>query len=645
MCGVAAIVGGAPPGANVDGAAAAIAGRGPDGTERWSSDGLLLVASRLAHWDEGAPRQPWVGRGVEEGAAAAFNGELFNLTELQGAVGRPGASEIEVLVVGLRDEGPGFLTRIDGQFAGVVRVAAGGPTYAVRDRFGIAPLYWAELPDGVALGSNLRSVLALRGTAAEDDLDGLASILAEWAPIGDLSPWAGVHQVRPGHVLTIEDGRAAGQRRWAAPPGAAAGEPAELDLDGLETALRQAVGVRLRSTGRVACLLSGGIDSTVIGALAAEQGARLGLALCLEGDDLVAQRQRQVADALGMELIQHVLTPAETVDLFEEYVATRQVPLVRLGPVGMMALARRARAEGIRAVLSGEGADELFAGYDSYRILAARGGLFGPVKDLPWADFGTPEFGADRGPTWAKSYWRGLIQFSTDAGARRLDILRPVADAFASPLREVITGELPAPSAVDPLPATDDIAALLEHRRQVDLAHLLAGYLLTVQGDHAWMEEGVELRPPYLAAPVADWALRHSPARFVSVENGKAPIRGLLTRLATRNPALAELGFAKAAFRVDAGLLLRDAAAADPFVGLATDAADGRLFDVDELRSRLAHVRTADACREVESELLTLAASLGALVTGRHEGYRRDDQSPKPEQRPKAAAPRARAII
>ncbi|MDO5711806.1 MAG: asparagine synthase-related protein, partial [Micrococcales bacterium] len=674
MCGVAAIVGQTPPGADFDAAASAIAGRGPDGAARWDGDGLILVASRLAHWDEGAPLQPWSG---PHGEAAAFNGELFNLSELQETLGLSGASEIEVLVAGLRELGPEFLRQIDGQFAAVVRLTAAGPTFAIRDRFGIAPLYWAELPQGVALASNLGAVLALRGDTGSDsmfDLDGLAAILSDWAPTGGLSPYRGIGQVRPGHVMVFDaSGRIVSEDRWSAsmapgasgtpkapptprPPEVAEVTPVsnetdppaqrcaaqdesglggpESDLDELEGALRHAVGIRLRSTGRVACLLSGGIDSTIIGALAREQGARLGLALCLEGDEVVSGRQRQVAEALDMDFVQHMLTPRETVDTFVDYVRTRRVPLVRLGPIGMTALARRARAEGIRGVLSGEGADELFAGYDSYRILAARAGHFGPVRELPWTDFGVPEFGADRGRTWARSYWRGLIAFSSEAGARRLDILRPVADLFRSPLREIITGDsdparasgpqVPPPtreeayrssstrferSKVDRDGFADSCPTdLLNARREVDLVHLLAGYLLTVQGDHAWMEEGVELRPPYLAAPVADWALRHCPTQFVSVPTGKLPVRALLRRLAARRPTLAELDFAKAAFRVDVNFLLRDPVAFERFAGLVARCPDD-LLDGAGLSSRVEDIRSRGTCSEAESMLLTLAAS------------------------------------
>ncbi|WP_040160006.1 asparagine synthetase B family protein [Mobilicoccus massiliensis] len=588
---------------------------------RWADDTLLLVCSRLAHGDEGAPGQPYV---EPDGAAAAFDGVVFNLGELQGEVGRPGASEVEVLLAGLCEHGPGFLRRVDGQFALVARCSAGGPVLLARDRFGIAPLYWAPTATGVAAGSNLPAVPALRGdprsgTGTRFDHDGLVSILADWAPTGSLTPYAGVHQVRPGHIVTVATDagtpRVVSDERWAPTPvsalkPSASASPSEDEIVQLEAAVRESVRARMRSTGRVACLLSGGIDSTIIGAIARDEGASLGLALALEGDDLVAGRQREVAEALGIDLVQHQLVPREVVDTFEAYVRTRRMPLVRLGPVGMTALARRARAEGISGVLSGEGADELFAGYDSYRILAAREGRFGDPRRLPWAQFGVPEFGAGRGAVWARSYWRGLVSFSASAGSRRLDILRPVNDLLRSPLRDAVLGA--APTRPDEhSPAADP----LEARRQVDLAHLLGGYLLTVQGDHAWMEERVELRPPYLASPVADWALSRDVREFVRISEGKTPIRALLPRLAQQRPALAGLGFAKAAFRVDVAFVVREPEQFDRLAGFALGCPDD-LVDRAALRTRIDAIRAAGTCSEAESELLTFAASLGVLGQG-----------------------------
>ena len=623
MCGFALAISerhaGAPvaPRSQVD---AALARRGPDTTSRHLEPGLAVVTTRLTHWEEGASAQPLL---TDDGGLAVFNGELFNLAELQDLLGRPGASEIEVLLAGIRAEGPEFARRIDGQFAAVVRGAADAPLYALRDRFGIAPLYLTHREGATILASGLEALEALADVEFDIDVEGIASILRDWAPVGGLSTYEGVRQVAAGHVVQLDHVGEPLVWRWAdlraaAVPDTGIGaafdavtapdEPLDTspvtddDLAELESLMRDSVKARMRSTSQVVCLISGGIDSTIISALARDEGARTGLALYLDGDELVRERQIQVADALGFDLIHHRLRPRAAVSLLEEYVRTRRVPLVRLGPVGMMSLAHRARSEGIRAVLSGEGADELFSGYDSYRILAGRAGAFGDPKKLPWEEFGDPEFGADRGPRWARSYWRAVIGLSSNAGNRRGDIMKPVADLFRPALRE----------------AFDDAAELpdvwgLEERRQSDVHELLGCYLLIVQGDHAWSEEGVELRPPYLATPVARWALRRDPAAFVDIANGKLPVRALLQRLAVSRPALGELGFAKAAFRVDTSFILRDAEATADLRTLVASCPDD-LLDAAATLERFDRAVAAGTCSESESMIFLLAASLGVLA-------------------------------
>lgn len=640
MCGFAVVIG--PEAVRAAGSARdldartarverALARRGPDEIAWSRTPEAVVASSRLVHWEEGAATQPYADAA---GGFGVFNGELFNLAELQQRVARPGASEIEVLVAGLQQEGHDFFAAIDGQFAAVLRPGTDAPFVAVRDRFGIAPLYVAQLDGGVALASNLESLTALAGLEPPLSLPGLRGVLATWAPTDGSTALAGIDQVAPGELVEVTPKGTWRRTPWAArafstrpattaastlpiTPRAADAEPEVATLDGeLEAALRDSVQARLRSTTPVSCLISGGIDSTIIAALAADLGVRRGVGLVLEGDDGddgVAARQRRVADAVGLDLFQHTLTPAETVEVFEHYVATRRVPLVRLGPVGMTALARRARREGIRAVLSGEGADELFAGYDSYRILAARAGLLGPVADLDWSAFGEPEFDAERGPRWARGYWRSLIRLAGGTPTGRADLLRPVADLLDPSLTTPPPPVDPADRAAGAVAARSSTAdAALLDRREDDLRDLLGAYLLTVQGDHAWMEESVELRPPYLSNGVAGLALSHSPADFVDIRGGKQPIRRLLARLAVDRPALADLGYAKAAFRVDARFVMRDPAAFARFTELLS-AAPRDLLDVDGVVERAAACARAGTCSEAESMLFTFAASVGVL--------------------------------
>ncbi|MCA0438461.1 MAG: asparagine synthetase B [Austwickia sp.] len=651
MCGIGAVLGagvavgvepGQVPPQQVLGALAALAGRGPDGAAVTSAPGAVLVATRLIQWDEGSPEQPYA---TAAGDRAVFNGELFNLAALQAQLQMPGAPEIAVLLEGLRRDGPRFLQRIDGQFAVVARLAD-GTTYAARDRFGICPLYRAARPDRQVFASTIPAITALLGEPEQRyDAAGLAAIVRDWAPTGMTTPYAGIAQVPPGAVVVIAPTGEPRCERWGDAGEPSQAGPAQLgsaqvgavpvgsvpvgsaparsgaataseELAEVEDRLRAAIRVRMRAVGEVVSLLSGGVDSTVIGAIAADEGARRGLSLWVDGDEETRLRQQRVAAAAGLDLIQHRLTATETMAGFRDYVRTRRLPLVRLGPVGMTVLARRARAEGVRTVLSGEGADELFCGYDSYRLIAARAGLFGPVEGLAWGQFGMPEVQLGRSDRWATAYWKGLVALGSGTPAR-VAILRPVAALLGPLLAAALEAvETPGGSAVPRVPGSDSpVGKALRARRAEDVATLLAGYLLVVQGDHAWSEEGVELRPPYLSALVADWALARDPAQFVAIERGKLPVYGVLRRLAVRRPALADLGFAKAAFRVDVRLLLlHDDAYGD--LRAAVAACPPEYVDAPALLTRLDRARAAGSLSEAESMLTTLAASLGLLSGG-----------------------------
>ncbi len=628
MCGFAVVIGaGAVESAQTRPDAAtrqeavelALARRGPDGIQWLVQTDVIMAAARLVHWEEGSVAQPYEGG---DGRLGVFNGELFNLEALQARVGMPDASEIEVLVAGLALEGPAFLEAVDGQFAAVVRGRADARFTAVRDRFGICPLYYSAIPGGTVLASNLASLQALHSEEFRLSIEGLAGTLRAWAPSQGRTVFDGIDQVMPGGIVTFDDGAESSRSTWAhesvrcAPATQATSEVGRVSHDvaamaqRLEDALRLSVTTRLRSSTPVACLVSGGIDSTIVAALAAEGGATTGIGLVVDGDHEVAERQRDVADAVGLTLLQHVLTPSECLALFRQYVATRRVPLVRLGPIGMTALARRARSEGIRAVLSGEGADELFAGYDSYRILAARAGQFGPVERLDWAAFGLPEFGAARGERWARVYWRTLVALSAGDPTSRVDLLRP--------LERLLSPELAAAALSGAVGKDHDLRELpispLLARRESDIRDLLGAYLLTIQGDHAWMEEGVELRPPYLSREVASLALSRPPEDFVSVSSGKQPVRELLRRLARTNPRLSSLNFAKAAFRVDASFLFREKAVSTEFITLMSDS-PRHVVDVDGVMERAVRCAQAGTCSEAESMLFTFTASLGVLAS------------------------------
>lgn len=167
-------------------------------------------------------------------------------------------------------------------------------------------------------------------------------------------------------------------------------------------------------------------------------------------------------------------------------------------------------------------------------------------------------------------------------------------------------------AAIDAAQAADTAGVTPVTRRHADIEVLLGSYLLTVQGDHAWVEEGVELRPPYLANAVSDWALERDPSTYLSIAEGKLPVRRLLRRFAQDRPELAQFGYARAAFLVDTPFVLRSAEAAAR-LGELVAACPDKLIDTPAVRERWQACVRVGACSEAESMLFLLAASIGIL--------------------------------
>ena len=613
MCGIAVAL--RQPGVDgppVDEAAlhAALHRRGPDAfaswtsDESWSSGGIAVWASRLVLWDEGNADQPYVSN---DGLVAVFNGELFNLHTLCTSMGMEGASEVEVLTRGIREHGLAFLSRIDGQFAGVVIDQRTGRTTAFRDRFGICPLYYAVNERGCVLASDLQAVAALdAGLDVEWSAAGMAEVLCEWAAVAPSSPWTAIRQIGPGVAVCIERDGSLRESTWATPwrpqPDRSASTPA------LTEAIRRSVRDRTRSVGAIAVSLSGGIDSTIVAALATEVGIRRSFGLTLATEPSVERQQRAIVDILELEHDVLELQPADVFRDFVEFVSTRRVPMVRLGPIGMMGLARFVRGHGCTSILCGEGADELFCGYDSYRVLAARDGQFGAVGQIDWTEFGAPEFGAGRGPAFHAAYWRSLVDLDANRSLHRRSIVAPL-QSFLGP---ALHGHVARRLGIEPERSAG--RSPIEQRRHDDLVGLLPAYLLTVQGDHAWMEQAVEQRPPWLANDVAELALTGQASGYLSPSQGKLPVRAVLRELSRDHPRLAEFDADKAAFRVDCSLFLADPGTWDAVVA-AIGACPTEWIDVPAVLQRATACARARRCSEQESMLLLFAASLGILTT------------------------------
>jgi len=524
MCGVAGIVR-ADPAAPVSldalrRMAGALHHRGPDGWGLAREAGAGLVSTRLAIFDVPGGWQPMRG---ERGSLLVYNGEVYNHPELRAQLGGDFAttSDTEVVLRLLECEGPRALDRLNGQFALAWWEPEPRRLTLVRDRFGVRPLHWATLPDGgIAFASEATALFASGEVSARPDLAGIDEVFTLWGPRAPRSAFRGVSQLPPGGLLVWERGELVARDSWWEPdyePGPAP------HPDELPELLADAVRLRLRADVPVGTYLSGGLDSSLITALAQQASEHeLRTFSVAFHDPRYDERafQQQVAQALGTRHHVVEIGPHEIAGGFRDAVVHAEAPLIRTAPVPLMLLARATREQGITVVATGEGADELYWGYDLFKETAVRElHARDPERAIALLDRLYPylDVPADRrGPAWARAFF--------DAGS-------PDDPLFSHQPRAAATGIVRAfyrPEVVQALSTNggDPLARLradlprafarwstLERAAYLELTTLLAPSLLAAQGDRVAMAHGVEARYPFLDHRVFEHSVRVPPER------------------------------------------------------------------------------------------------------------------------------------
>ncbi len=507
---------------------AAIEHRGPDG-RGFHLDGTVgLGHARLAIVDLDGGAQPM----ASESADIVFNGEIFNHVELRDELKRRGhrfrtESDTEVILRLYEERGEGCLDALNGDFAFALWDRRRRRLLLARDRMGVRPLYYARVGRGLVFGSEVKALLPFPGLRAEPDPIGLDQIFSLWANIGPRTPFRDIFELPPGHLL-VASGDGIAVRPWWRLDFPDAGDrdahdrrdPAAV-AEHLRALLADATRIRLRADVPVAAYLSGGLDSSAVTALAQRiVGAGLQtFSVTFEGAefDESAHQQAMVA-ALGTRHRSVPVTAATIGRLFPHLVAHAERPVLRTAPAPMLALSGLVRDSGIKVVLTGEGADEVFAGYDLFREAKLRRfcgrqpgstrralllrrlypylpGLQAQPQAYLQAFFG---IGADpHDPVFSH-----LPRFQATARARTF---------FSEELREAVAGYDPVDELRGSLPERFARWHPLAQAQYVETVHLMPGYILSSQGDRAAMANAVEGRFPFLDHRIVEFATRLPP--------------------------------------------------------------------------------------------------------------------------------------
>jgi asparagine synthase (glutamine-hydrolysing) len=377
-----------------------IAHRGPEGRTCWRSpDGALVLAHAQLSFFKGAEVQPVDnGRGT---IVAVCNGEIYNYRELAQLVGASGIdcdirSDVQIIPYLYQLRGPEGFALLRGEFAFALFDNERRSLFLVRDRFGIKPIYYHASATGAQFASEIKGLLANPRVPRALDKASVATTLFGFTFPGTTA-FSAIREVKPGSYVEINAGGVSEKSYWSLrlDPGQKSADMTTLARDFVDV-FDEAVRVRLHGDYPIGAYLSGGIDSSaVLASMVRAGGDRIKAFTIGFADRQLDERQIAVATAshLGVE---HHVVPVSDRDIAENFLHSiwhSEIPVINTHGTAKFLLSRAARVH-VKAVMSGEGADELFAGYSYFAASAATappGGVRGQLRT--WSRlFGSRQF-------------------------------------------------------------------------------------------------------------------------------------------------------------------------------------------------------------------------------------------------------------
>ncbi|MGD9809917.1 MAG: XrtA/PEP-CTERM system amidotransferase [Sphingobium sp.] len=508
--------------------------RGPDGSGVWTAPGIGLGHRRLSIIDMAGGAQPMAT--ADEALIVTYNGEIYNFMELRAELEERGHlfrthSDTEVILHAYRQWGEDCVRRFNGMFAFALYDRATRSLWLVRDRLGVKPLYYSELSDGsVAFGSELKALLAHPLLRRQPDPHAVEDYLALGYVPDDSCIIAGVRKLAAGHHLRLIQGKpmASPVRYWDVSfADRSTAKPAAL-LDELTHLMRDAVKQRMVADVPLGAFLSGGVDSSSVVALMAEASPRA-VKTCTIGFDSESLDETRHASLVARRFAtdhREKTVSADDFGLIDTLVAHFDEPFADASALPTYRLCELAREE-VTVALSGDGADEAFAGYRRH-LFQHRGGmvrsflpdvvrrpLFGALGSLhPKADW------APRGLR-AKATLQELAVSGGEAYARAVGFTTP--ELRKRLYEPSFVGQLGSHRAEDRIvkvmeeaPARDG----LDRAQYADLKFWLAGDILT-KVDRMSMAVGLEAREPLLDYRLVEFAARLPVGQRIHGRSGK----------------------------------------------------------------------------------------------------------------------------
>jgi asparagine synthase (glutamine-hydrolysing) len=456
----------------------------------------------------------------------SFNGEVFNHVELRRSLEAKGhrfrtSSDTEVILHLYRDKGADCVDLLNGDFAFAIWDRDARRMVIARDRMGVRPLFYAHSNGMLFFASEIKALLEVPGIDAEMDPFALDQIFTLWAPVPPRTIFKGVSELPPGHLMIVDGNGLCVRQYWdVAFPDKGAVEDGRGEAavaEELLALLDDATAIRMRADVPVGAYLSGGLDSSITCALAkpyATAGLRTFSVTFDTAEHDESPFQQEMVRALGTKHSAVACGPDEIAGIFPSVVRQTEKPVIRTAPAPLHLLSRHVRDEGMKVVLTGEGADEVFAGYDIFKEARVRrfcarqpGSLRRPLlfrrlyPYLPGLSQQTPEslaafFGAGNEDP-SDPLFSHRPRYRSTAAAKIF---------FSAGLREKLAGYDATEEVLARLPADFGRWHPLHQAQYLETKFLLPDYILSSQGDRMSMAHGVEGRFPFLDHRLVEFA-------------------------------------------------------------------------------------------------------------------------------------------
>lgn len=497
--------------------------RGPDSSGYYRDKKAALGHTRLAIIDLATGAQPLSNE--DESIWITFNGEIFNYLELRDELIGKGhtfrtKSDTETIVHAWEEWGSSCFERFNGQWALALWDTKESQVILSRDRHGIRPLYYTVCGKRFLFASEVKAIFADESVERAFDRNGISEIFTFWSPVAPATTFKNIKELEPGHYAIIKDYEIKSRPYWTIsfPKESISNtHTIEENVEALREHLIDASKLRFtRSDVPVGAYLSGGIDSSITSAIVSQCTAAPLQTFSLRFEDNEFDEgsyQKEMSNRLGTDHQDVIISQSDIGNIFPEVIRHTERPILRTAPAPLYLLSKLVRESGYKVVVTGEGGDEVLAGYDIFRENEVRR-FIAENPDSPETDtmienlYPWMKRSPSKAPAFARAFFEKDLDLSDPGVSHRLrwNTTSSIMRMFNQEFKHETDKYDPAAALHAKLPENHWDWTGLSRAQWLEYTSLLSGYILSAQGDRMLMANSVEGRFPFLDFNLVDFA-------------------------------------------------------------------------------------------------------------------------------------------